>query len=312
MKIRLSFFMILMLVCVLFMSACKPVVKPAGETPGRTTETTPEQVQGVPSTDVTIKTSDGFTIAGSFKKGEGNDLMPAMLLVHQLGADMTSYAALSDSLAKAGINSLAIDLRGHGKSTADGTINGSTFTDEQWAAATADLEAGLTYLRTQPSVDKNRIGIVGASIGANLAVLVAANDMVKGTEPAITCMVLLSPGVQYHGIQPLQRARDLGHLPVMIISGTADTQSYPGSQALSNAARGSVLESFNGRAHGTELFTSDPTLLAKAIDWIKANDNPRQREVEGGNTSGAPPSAPTGKPGAPSKPPAPPTPSGGR
>jgi alpha-beta hydrolase superfamily lysophospholipase len=208
---------------------------------------------------------------------------PACLLLHQLGADKSTYSSLQDALAQGGISSLAIDFRGHGASTQGGNLDYHEFSNEDWASLTADIEGGLNFLRSQANVDKTRLAVVGASIGANLAVIAVADDTIRGGQPPVTCMALLSPGVNYHDVQPLSRAHDLGLMPVLIVSGTADAQSYGGSQSMSQAARGGELISFNGRAHGTDLLKPNADMMGKVVDWIKTHIAPGNPRPEGGN-----------------------------
>jgi dienelactone hydrolase len=221
---------------------------------------------------VEFTTSDGITIVGTMVMASGAERRPACLLIHQLGSDRSSFAGLQQKLLEAGINSLAIDMRGHGESTAGGTISYEDFSIENWAECKNDIRAGMDYLRSSDSVNSSSIGIVGASIGANLSILEAADEMLDdGVRNKPTCMVLLSPGIDYHGIQPLQRGHDLEHIPVYIVSAEEDQQSYRGSQSLSQAARGGELVSFPGSDHGTNLLEAHPELMDQIVQWLSRN-----------------------------------------
>ena len=219
------------------------------------------------SEEVVLHAPDGFDVAGTYVAATGEGRKPACLLVHMLGNDRSTWREFQTKLAEAGINSLAIDMRGHGESTADGTLDYRHFDEEQWKAVENDFRAGLDYLRIRPDVDPAKLGIVGASIGANLAVIAAADEIVEGTANPLKFLVLLSPGVSYHGIAPLARGRDLGHMPVLILSATEDQQSYRGALSLSQAARGGELRSFEGGDHGTNLFETYPELMDEIIQW---------------------------------------------
>ncbi len=223
--------------------------------------------------DVTLTTSDGIDIAGTFVEGTGDGPRAACLLVHMLGQDRGTYEDFQESLAQVGISSLAIDMRGHGDSTANNTLNFRQFSQEEWAEAANDFIAGMEYLRSHPNVDAGRLGIVGASIAANLAVVAAADDISSGVRNPAKCLVLLSPGIGYHGIAPLPRARELEQTPVLIFSATDDRQSYSGSQSLSQAARNAELESVAGNAHGTDLFEVEDT-AGRLVEWLVARLRP--------------------------------------
>ncbi len=228
-----------------------------------------ESSTAVESSEVTFDTSDGITIVGTWVGGIGEGPLPACLLAHMLGKDRSTYADFQRLLAEAGISSLAIDMRGHGDSTGEGSVSYTGFSEEQWAAAVNDFKAGLEYLRSRDDVDPAKLCIVGASIGANLAVIAAADEVVAGENDPPACLVLLSPGVSYHGIRPSPRGHDLGVMPVFIASAEADTQSFRGAQSLSQAARGGELHAFEGGAHGTDLFTAYPEFPGELVDWIK-------------------------------------------
>lgn len=275
---RLRLILIIQFITGILFIFCSCKGKPAATTDARKPIQPSEAAKAIKSNEVAFTTVDGITIKATFKKPSGAGPYPACLLIHQLGRDGTTYSEFQDKLSQAGIASLAIDMRGHGRSTQNGSLDYKSFTTEQWASATADIDAGLQYLRADSSIDPNRICIVGSSIGANLAVIAAANHCLKINEPVISCLVLLSPGVNYHGVAPLARARDLEYIPVYILSGTEDEQSYKGAQSLSQAARGGELHSVSGDAHGTDIFASHPDKLTEIINWINNNIIPRTHE----------------------------------
>ena len=217
---------------------------------------------------ITLTASDGVATAAVFVKGSGDGPLPACLLVHMLGKDKSTYSDFQAKLADVGVSSLAIDLRGHGESTQGGTLDFKSLTDEQWALAKNDLVAGLDNLRSRSDVNPAMIGIVGASIGANLALVVAADQLSQGAPNPPKCLVLLSPGRNYHGIEPIPRARDVRHVPVYIVSAKEDGQSFSTSQTLTNATKGELKE-YEGKDHGTDLFTAHPELVGEIIQWIK-------------------------------------------
>ncbi|HDS29922.1 MAG TPA: hypothetical protein ENN67_02640 [Firmicutes bacterium] len=217
---------------------------------------------------VQLTTSDGFTLECSFTAAQSETPAPACLLVHQLGKDRKTYAEFQQILSRAGIASLAIDMRGHGESTGGAELSHRGFSPEQWEQVKNDFFAGLEYLRNRNGVDPSRLGVVGSSIGANLAVIAIADEMSAGVENPVKSLLLLSPGTRYQGIQPHPRARQLERIPVLIVSSEGDSQSYPGSQSLSQAARNGSLYSIEGRVHGTDLFESESGLMEKLVEWL--------------------------------------------
>lgn len=218
---------------------------------------------------VEFETSDGVTIIGSLELATGVEKSPACLLVHMLGSDRSSYSEFQRKLLNAGISSLAIDMRGHGDSTAGGSLNYRDFSAGEWSAVVNDIKAGMDFLRGLDRIDSAHIGIVGASIAANLAVVATSEENHDAVENTASCLVLLSPGIKYHEVRPLAFARDLGQIPVYIASAEEDTQSYRGSQSLSQAAREGELFSFPGSDHGTDLFDVHMNFMDDLVAWLE-------------------------------------------
>lgn len=99
---------------------------------------------------------------------------PAFLLLHgnyPAGQSHPLYQVLANELAKSGFVVLTIDLAGYGKS--GDPYAGGPDTDLSFESETT---AALEYLRTQPSVDPDRIGVIGHSMGADPALRVGLAD----------------------------------------------------------------------------------------------------------------------------------------
>ena len=123
-------------------------------------------------------------------------LSRAVLLVHMLGRSKEDWIPLATRLRQAGYGVLAIDLREQGRTGAPELL--------------ADLRAGFDFLRAEKKVDATRIGIVGASIGANAALNLAAQ------EPLVRLTALLSPGLNYRGVTTEPALRDYGARPLFL------------------------------------------------------------------------------------------------
>ena len=98
---------------------------------------------------VELKTSDGAQLKASYfaaaKPG------PGVLLLHQANRDRKSWDSVASRLASAGINTLTLDMRGHGES---GGKAGDKITD--------DIDKAFQYLVSQPGVNRDVIGAGGA------------------------------------------------------------------------------------------------------------------------------------------------------
>lgn len=96
--------------------------------------------------------------------------VPAVLLLHGFGADKHEVGGMYDGLAAwlaaHGIGSLRIDFSGSGDSPA-------AFADLTVQNQIEDALKALDYLRSYRGVDSRRLGVLGFSLGAAIAILVA-------------------------------------------------------------------------------------------------------------------------------------------
>ena len=192
---------------------------------------------------------------------------PGVLLLHQMGGSRADWNALTPKLTGAGYSVLATDLRGHGESL---TVTGTRRTHEKFTAMdylgmVDDAREALGFLRKQPGVDARRIAIIGASIGANCALLTAAQD------PVVKTAVLLSPGSDYHKILTDPVARTCGR-PVLLVASEGDAYSVESAKRLSLLMGGDeeALKLYSGSAHGAGIFASHGEELTGAIlAWLK-------------------------------------------
>ena len=104
---------------------------------------------------------------------------------------------------------IAVDLRGHGE----------TGGSNDWQAAIGDVQTWLDWIESQPSIDPDRIALVGASIGANLALVGCANDA-----HCVTA-VALSPGTDYFGITTSDAIVTLRDRSALLVASQTDQPS---------------------------------------------------------------------------------------
>lgn len=89
------------------------------------------------------------------------DKFPTILLVHGFGANKTEYGMFDDlakRLASNGYQVYRFDFAGLGES--EGTYSFTTLTKQA-----EDLESILNFIKTQPTTDNFRIGLMGMSLG---------------------------------------------------------------------------------------------------------------------------------------------------
>lgn len=128
---------------------------------------------------------------------------------------------------------------------------------------TLDAKASVDWLRSQGATE---IALVGASIGANLALRYAADD------PTIRTVVLLSPGLEYKGLTTKDALERYGQRPLLIIASSEDSYAARSSTYLDGAAKGAhQLLSLTNAGHGTTMLNRDPTLQGSILGFIKLN-----------------------------------------
>lgn len=176
---------------------------------------------------------------------------PAILLLHMLGGSKADWDSFARELQKQGYAALAMDLRGFGESAKP----------EDWTKAPDDVKGGWQLLSSRPEVDANRTALVGASIGSNLAL------MVGGAQDRVTGVIALSPGLDYHGLNPTSSMKNFGERPVYLVASSDDQYSFNSIQTLAALSISAEKLELQGAGHGTAMF-KDPDLQQALVDWL--------------------------------------------
>ena len=205
---------------------------------------------------VTMRTEDGVTLFGSFfapgKPG------PGVILLHMQTRSREDWNALGSRLADSGFAALAIDLRGHGAS--DPPPAGA----QDPARMQLDVKAARGWLAARADVRPGSIGIVGASIGANLAILYAAGD------PSVRSLALLSAGLDYRGLKTEAAMGRIGKRAALLVASDGDAYAASSARKLSQVEGGTrELQMLGGSGHGTAMLTRQPELIAALVDWFR-------------------------------------------
>lgn len=220
---------------------------------------------------VNLTTEDGVNIIADWSlvsatSDQGPEIKTAVLLLHMMPVDRKSWTSLTEKLNTAGFATLAIDLRGHGESTksASGLLDYKKFTDAEHQASRLDVIAAVNFLK-EKGFEKRNIALIGASIGANLAL-----DYL-GRNEEIKTAVLLSPGLDYRGLvtQPIIGKLTPNQSVFMAVS-EEDSYSFNSSKILAQATKiKKELKLFKDAGHGTAMFSKEPQLEQEIVDWLK-------------------------------------------
>ncbi len=201
---------------------------------------------------VEIPAADGLTLVGDLYNAELNVQTPALLLMHMYNGKRTDWQPLIPALTNAGYRVITVDLRGHGE----------TGGSRDWQAAVGDVQTWLDWMRTQPSIDPDKIGVVGASIGANLALVGCANDA-----QCVTA-IALSPGLDYFGVTTSAAMEALNLRSALLFASRSDRPSGSDVPQLLTTGTGEVaVQLFSGRAHGTALLPARG-IQKTIVNWL--------------------------------------------
>ncbi|MCX7310299.1 MAG: alpha/beta fold hydrolase [Alphaproteobacteria bacterium] len=118
--------------------------------------------------------SDGLKLAGIVRVPAGvreGERRPAFIVMHGFGTNMNCYneIAIDKMLHDLGYVTMRFDMRGCGLSEGE---SGRIICLEE----VSDASSALTFLQSHPNVDPVRIGMIGSSFGAAVAVYVGGVD----------------------------------------------------------------------------------------------------------------------------------------
>lgn len=205
---------------------------------------------------VEFQTTDRVKIVGDFYPVAGSG--KGLILVHMMPATRKSWEDFAQKAQAALSQTLAIDLRGHGDS---GGGNYQRFSDAEHQASIADLAAAAKFLSEKGIAE---ISLAGASIGANLSLQYLAEN------PEIKAVVLLSPGVDFRGIQIEPLAAKIADKQRILLAAANDDASSMGGNCEEIAAKlgGPARICYEDGGHGTNLLQFHLELADKILNFL--------------------------------------------
>ena len=245
--------------------------------------------------------SDGIPLAASLFTPAEEGMHPALVICHGMpagprpeeGAAQSSadgeldYPALAEWCALEGFATLIFNFRGTGES-------GGDFHPLGWAH---DLESVLTWITDRPGVDPARILLLGSSLGAAVAIYVAArrsdvagivsfaSPSVMGPrqEPVLAVEHLREMGLirdpafppsleewakESQVLNPVDWVGRIAPRPLLLLHGDADDVVSPESvyTLFEHAIEPRDIQMLPGVGHR---FRSEPGAIRVALDWLK-------------------------------------------
>jgi pimeloyl-ACP methyl ester carboxylesterase len=113
-------------------------------------------------------------------------------------------------------------------------------------------------------VQPSRVGLCGASLGANVAAVYASGDA------SIASLALLSPSLDYRGLRIENALRQYGGRPALLVAAADDPYAMRSVRDLQKAG-GGLREPLilNLAGHGTIMLSRDWDLGRRVVDWFR-------------------------------------------
>lgn len=225
----------------------------------------PPSVASGPPAEVLFTTEDRVAITGTLRVGRPGST--PVVLVHQLASDRSEWEPLIAKLAEAGLTTLAIDLRGHGRSIAGAGTNArayayAAFRDGDWRDTQKDVRAAIDFLAQRATVQAEHVVLIGSSIGGTACLAAAAED------PRVTRLVVISPGRAYHGFDAIVPASQLGERELLVLHSSEELPSHETAGVLDRIVAHSTVRAVPGSAHGVSMLQQDPTPIPAIVDFV--------------------------------------------
>jgi pimeloyl-ACP methyl ester carboxylesterase len=227
--------------------------------------------------EVVVSAADGLQVHAYLDiSPDKTGSAPLLVMLPMRGRTHTSYdnfaAAIGQRFDEAGgpagprPHRLTFDLRGHGASIIRGedTLLFESMPDSEYRKIPSDvaivIDSVVTALGSR--VDARKIFVVGASIGANAAVMTSAYL------PNLAKVVMLSPGLDYHGLTPSDAFENFAG-ETLIVATRGDSYSYDSvQQIMKRKMKNWLLKAYPGDQHGTNLLDKDERAMQDVVVWL--------------------------------------------
>ena len=205
---------------------------------------------------VTFSTRDRVQITASLFLPDKHPA-PAVVLLHMMTRSRHDWDAAAQKLVDAGIAALSVDFRRAGQPQTDAKGG------DDLADLVLDVEAARAYLTARPEIAPGRIGIAGASVGANVAVIAAGNDA------SVRSLALLSPSLEYRNLRIEAALKKFGSRPALLVASSEDPYALRSARGMVGMGDGPrELRVLSGAGHGTVMLSRDSDLATALVDWF--------------------------------------------
>ena len=210
-----------------------------------------------------LTTPDGFELfVNYYAANESN--APLMILIHGMEEGRSVWEDMALALLDKGYHVLSYDLRGHGESVMQNGYKQDipALEKEDFDEMVPDLAMIKDYV-DQYKPYRGEVGIIGASLGANIALNYAVG------ETDVKSLVLLSPGLGYTVTTSKEKMVQYGNRSVLFAASEEDDIAAEGVYVLHKNAIGYkekiLLSGFN---HGSWILKEEG-MDERIISWME-------------------------------------------
>lgn len=200
------------------------------------------------SRDCAIPWENGKTIAATLISPPSGGPNPAgVLLIHGEGNHHAIWNDFAERLAAEGFTALIPEL------------------PKDFEAANAKTLFDL-LLKTlvQSGADPRNLALAAETDAASLALEYAVE------QPAVQAVIMISPGLDYRGIDAESLIAAHKELPVLLLTSENDAYSAAAASTLKSAAMGFCeLRAYPGSTRGADLLSVSPNAADQSLQWLR-------------------------------------------
>lgn len=181
---------------------------------------------------------------------------PTVIICHEWGGSSDDWHDIAVSLKKLGFGVIVYNQKGHGEDE----IPYYLLADWQIETMGKDLEVALDYAVKNSG---ENVYVIGAGIGANIAMNVASAD------PRVKKLVAVSPGLNYRGIKLEKKMTATLAGRLMLIASQEDAYSVRTINLFtSNSDKPADVKFYSNSGRGVWIFKRQPESLATVARWL--------------------------------------------
>jgi len=218
-----------------------------------------------------IVTEDKINLAADYYyySDKKDTIQPLIILIHQFRSNKEQWRkSFIDTLLNKNYKVFAYDIRNHGESGKSSVDLMDLLSDREQAPK--DVDAVLKWAFSQKGVDSSRVGIIGTSIGASLAIY---GRLFKGAKSVVAVSGGKGTFQAFTGYDDRMMSSNRMFLRiknVMFICGTADNGYLEEEKNIYDNYLMDPREimKFESGKHGKDLIDQYPEILTAILNWF--------------------------------------------